>query len=155
WLIRGEGKPSTSEGAPWPVKTYRGWTHTSDSSMSAGRNMISRAAPLRSTCPMRTTVWLRPLILLALCCCVLRGVAEAQVQPKRILILYEVGTAYPGVNQIEQGLRAAFDTSHDKLEIYREYMETVLFPDLTDQERFREFYIRKYRDRRPDVIITV
>jgi len=104
---------------------------------------------------MRTTVWLRPLILLALCCCVLRGVAEAQVQPKRILILYEVGTAYPGVNQIEQGLRAAFDTSHDKLEIYREYMETVLFPDLTDQERFREFYIRKYRDRRPDVIITV
>lgn len=83
------------------------------------------------------------------------NVAEAQVQAKRILILYEVGTAYPGVNQIEEGLRAAFDTSHDKLEIYREYLETVLFPDPTDQQRFREFYIRKYQDRRPDVIITV
>lgn len=85
----------------------------------------------------------------------LRGFAEVQVKPKRVLILYEVGTAYPGVNQTEEGLRAAFDTPHDKLEIYREYLETVLFPGQADQERLRQFYIRKYRDRPPDVIITV
>ena len=108
-----------------------------------------------STCPITKHICLHAFILFALCCCILRGVAETEVQPKRILILYEVGTAYPGVNLIDQGLRAAFDASHDNLEIYREYMETVLFPDPGDQERFREFYIRKYKDRRPDVIITV
>src|SRR5579864_398634 len=34
-------------------------------------------------------------------------------------------------------------------------METILFPDRTDQSLIRDFYIKKYRDRRPDVIITV
>ncbi len=34
-------------------------------------------------------------------------------------------------------------------------METALFPDDADQKLFRDFYIRKYRDHRPDVIITV
>jgi len=83
------------------------------------------------------------------------GQAQIQIKSQRILILNEVGTAYPGIGVIDQGLRSAFDASHEKLEIYREYMETVLFPDPADQQRFREFYIRKYRDRRPDVIITV
>lgn len=116
---------------------------------------MHRAAPMWSECPVTTRVWLSPVVALALFCCLLLDVGEAQVQPKRILIFYEVGIAYPGVNQTEQGLVAAFDASHDKLEIYREYLETVLFPDFRDQERFREFYIRKYKDRRPDVIITV
>ena len=93
--------------------------------------------------------------LLVSLCLTLGTFGEAQVQPERLLILYEVGTAHPGVNQIEQGLRSAFETSHDRLEIYREYMETTLFPDPVDQERFRKFYLAKYKDRRPDVIITV
>lgn len=94
-------------------------------------------------------------LMLALLCLMLGSGGEGEVQPRRILVLYEAGTAYPGIKLVEQGLRAALDTSHDKLEVYREYMETILFPDPADQERFREFYIRKYKDRRPDVIITV
>ena len=34
-------------------------------------------------------------------------------------------------------------------------METTLFPDAADQRRFRDFYIRKYQNRQPDIIITV
>src|SRR5262252_3018777 len=108
-----------------------------------------------STRSITTRVWLYPFVLLALCGCMLRSLADAQAQPKRILILYEVGTAHPGVNLIEQGLRTALETPHDKLEIYRDYMETILFPDPGDQERFRKFYLAKYKDRRPDVLITV
>ncbi|MCI0348079.1 MAG: hypothetical protein L0Z53_01530, partial [Acidobacteriales bacterium] len=74
---------------------------------------------------------------------------------RRILILNEVGTSYPVINLVDQGIRAAFDGSPYRIEFYREYFDTILFPDPADQQRFREFYVRKYRDRRPDVIITV
>ena len=74
---------------------------------------------------------------------------------RRVLILYEAGTAYPGVNLVDQGIRAALDTSPYRLEVYREYLDSILFPDPADQQRFREFYIRKYQNRRPDVIITM
>jgi PAS domain S-box-containing protein len=91
----------------------------------------------------------------ALLCLTLGNTGQAQTKRQRILILNETGLSYPGIGLIDQGLRSAFDASHEKLEIYREYMETALFPDPADQKRFREFYVRKYRDRRPDVIITV
>jgi PAS domain S-box-containing protein len=74
---------------------------------------------------------------------------------RRVLIIYEAGTAYPGVNLVDQGIRAALDASPYTLEVYREYMDSILFPDPADQQRFREFYIRKYQNRRPDVIITM
>ena len=34
-------------------------------------------------------------------------------------------------------------------------MDTTLFPDPAVQQEFRDFYIRKYQNRKPDVIITV
>jgi hypothetical protein len=69
--------------------------------------------------------------------------------------LYEAGTTYPGINLIDQGIRDVIDTSPDKIETYREYMDVILFPDAADQQQFRDFYIRKYQNRRPDVIITI
>jgi PAS domain S-box-containing protein len=74
---------------------------------------------------------------------------------RRILILNEVGTSYPLINLVDEGIRAGLADAPYKIEFYREYMETVLFPDPADQQRFRDFYIRKYQDRKPDVIITV
>ena len=34
-------------------------------------------------------------------------------------------------------------------------MDTLLFPDPAEQQEFRDFYLRKYQNRKPDVIITV
>jgi hypothetical protein len=34
-------------------------------------------------------------------------------------------------------------------------MDTGLFPDLADQQEFRDFYLRKYQNRKPHLIITV
>ncbi len=89
-----------------------------------------------------------------------RSLGATELKPiRRVLILYEVGTAYPGINLVDQGIRAALDTSPDTspytLEVYPEYLDSILFPDPADQKRFRDFYIHKYQNRTPDVIITV
>lgn len=86
----------------------------------------------------------------------LQHVADAQSKPiRRVLILNEVGPSFPIINAIDQGIRTALDSSPYKLDFYYEYLETTLFPDAADQREFREFYVRKYHHRMPDVIVTV
>ena len=76
-------------------------------------------------------------------------------QVRRVLIFYEAGAYKPLPNLVDQGLRVAFDNSPYQIEFYREFMETAQFPDPADQKQFRHFYLRKYHNRRPDVIIAV
>ncbi len=96
------------------------------------------------------------VIVSVLFCFLPCSAGEAPSKPvRRVLIFNEVGTAYPGINLMDQGIRSALRTSSYKLEVYREYMDTLLFPDPADQQRFRDFYIRKYQNRKPDLIITV
>lgn len=42
-----------------------------------------------------------------------------------------------------------------RVEFYREYMETFVFPDPAENEQIRNAFLRKYQYHRPDVIITV
>jgi PAS domain S-box-containing protein len=85
----------------------------------------------------------------------LRG-TSGQTEPiRRVLILNEVGVSYPLINLVDEGIRTALHNSGYRIEFYREYLDTVLFPDAADQQRFRDFYILKYQNRKPDVIITV
>jgi signal transduction histidine kinase/ABC-type uncharacterized transport system substrate-binding protein len=81
--------------------------------------------------------------------------AEPPKEIRRILILNEVGASYPGIRIINDEIRAALNDSPYRLEFYSEYMDTGLFPDPSDQQEFRDFYLRKYRNRKPDVIITI
>ena len=74
---------------------------------------------------------------------------------RRILILNEVGTSYPAINIINEGIQTALHDSPYQLEFYSEYLDSVLFPDPAAQKEFRAFYLRKYRNRKPDVVITV
>ena len=80
--------------------------------------------------------------------------ASPPKEVRRILILNEVGSSYPATKLIDEGIQAALQNSPYQLEFYSEYMDTVLFPDPAAQQEFRDFYIRKYQNRRPDVIIT-
>src|ERR1700751_2771614 len=100
----------------------------------------------------------RGLVLFLLLICVARHsrTVQAQAGPlRRMLIVNEVGPSYPLINLVDQGIRAALANSPYKVEVYREYMETVLFPDPADYLLFRDFYIRKYEKHKPDLIITV
>lgn len=96
------------------------------------------------------------VLALFVLCFLFQLVSDAEIKPvRRILILNEVGPWFPIINLIDQGIRSGLDNAPYKLEFYHEYLETLLFPDAADQNLFREFYIRKYENRRPDLIITV
>jgi PAS domain S-box-containing protein len=97
-----------------------------------------------------------PITALLLTLLTLQIAGSAQMRPtRRILILNEVGTSYPLINLIDEGIRTSLADSPYRIEFYREYMDTVLFPDPDDQRAIKDFYIRKYRNHRPDVIITL
>ena len=94
--------------------------------------------------------------------CVLLGclsspvISGAQVKPvKRVLIFYELGLSSPTVGLVDQELHDALANTPYEIELYHEYFETILFPDPVMQQEFRDWYIRKYRDRRPDLIIAI
>jgi PAS domain S-box-containing protein len=96
------------------------------------------------------------VFVLVLSLLVVQGVAAAQVQAtRRILILNEGNPSYPAMRIINQGIQTALSNSPYRLELYSESLDAGLFPDPTVQQEFRDFYIRKYQNRQPDVIITV
>ncbi len=74
---------------------------------------------------------------------------------RRILILNEVNPSYPAIPIINQGIQSSLSNSPYRLEFYSEFLDTGLFPDPAVQKGVRNFYIRKYQNRQPDVIITV
>jgi len=122
-----------------------------------GRFRIERAARrLRGERTLRQNkVWLHAVAVLILQCA-FSGLAGAQAKPvKRVLVLNEVGTGYPLTKLVDEGVRAGLDNAAYRIEFYREYMDTVLFPDPAVQQEIRDFYVRKYQNRRPDVILTV
>jgi signal transduction histidine kinase len=61
----------------------------------------------------------------------------------------------PGISILDQEIAAGLATSPYQIELYSENLEVTLFPDKPSQDRFREWDIRKYADRKPDLIITV
>ena len=83
-------------------------------------------------------------------------IAAAQTtEVRRILILNEVNSSYPGNRIVNDGIQAALKDSPDRLQLYSEHLDTSLFPDPAVQQEFRAFIIRKYQNRKPDVIITM
>jgi PAS domain S-box-containing protein len=94
--------------------------------------------------------------VLVLSLLVIQGFAAAQVPPvRRVLILNEVNPFYPAITIINQGIQTALSNSRYHLEFYSESLDIGLFPDPAVQQEFRDFYIRKYQNRQPDVIITI
>jgi PAS domain S-box-containing protein len=82
--------------------------------------------------------------------------AAAQVKPFRhILIFHEVGAYAPLADYVDRGIRTSLDSSPYRIEFYREFMQTGLFPDSAEQQRIHDFYVKKYQNHRPDLIITV
>lgn len=83
------------------------------------------------------------------------SLAAQDRQVRHVLIFYEAGAYKPLPNLVDEGIRSALNNSPYRIEFHREFMETATFPDSADQQRFRNFYIRKYQDHRPDVIVAV
>jgi signal transduction histidine kinase/ABC-type uncharacterized transport system substrate-binding protein len=75
---------------------------------------------------------------------------------RRVLIFNDFGSiSSPGVAALDQAIAAGLESSRYQIELYNENLEATLFSDEASQRRFREWFIQKYADRKPDVIITV
>ncbi len=75
---------------------------------------------------------------------------------RRVLIFNDFSSiSSPGIAALDREIVAGLAISPYQVELYNENLEASLFPDNASQHRFREWYIRKYADRQPDLIITV
>ncbi len=82
--------------------------------------------------------------------------AQTPKEIRRVLIFNDFDSiASPGVARIDRGVAEGLEDSRYQIELYSESLEATLFPDEATQQRFRDWYIQKYSDRRPDVIVTV
>ena len=95
------------------------------------------------------------LIVLAFCLLPQSGSGTEFKEVRRVAVFYELGLSSPAVARVDRGMRATLENSDYQIELYSEFMETTLFDDPADQQRFREAYIRKYQNRRPDLIIAL
>ena len=74
--------------------------------------------------------WQITAIVLIFCSCLAPCRIGAQVKPtKRVLIVYELGVSSPSIAVLDQQIRAVLEDSSFQIELYREYLETTLFPD--------------------------
>lgn len=97
----------------------------------------------------------RALLLFLALACFSPTFARSQVKEvRRVLIFYELGLSSPGVERVDDGIRAALENSPYQIELYREYLETTLFPAPATQLEFREWYAHKYKDLKPDLLIA-
>ena len=78
-----------------------------------------------------------PLAVLAAIALSHSTAAAPTKEVRRILILNEVGTSYPAINIINEGIQTALHDSPYHLEFYSEYLDTILFPDPATQQEFR------------------
>jgi hypothetical protein len=91
--------------------------------------------------------------ILIVACVLLPTIAAAQVKNvRRVLVIYELGLSSPTISLADREIRNGLEASPYQVELYAEYLEVGLFPDEASQRTFREHYIRKYQDRKPDVI---
>lgn len=75
---------------------------------------------------------------------------------RRVLVFNDLGSiSSPGFAAIDQAIFAGLQKSPYQIEFYNENLETTLFSDPDSQRGFKEWYVQKYRDRKPDVIIAV
>src|SRR6266403_2151917 len=100
--------------------------------------------------------WFRPTAFLFACLVLSQGGWAARAEEsRRVLVLYEQGRSAAAVALVDREIRGVLEkqtTYH--IDLYVVYMETNLFVDPGSQQRIREWYLQKYRDHQPDVIIA-
>ena len=80
----------------------------------------------------------------------------AQVkQTRRVLVINALGPLSPAYARMDEEIRTDLDKSPYQVELYHEYLETVLFSGDSTQKVVGDSIIQKYRNQKIDLIITV
>ena len=102
--------------------------------------------------------WHLPNFLLLLAFSVVfRPIAVAEVPEVRRVVIFDDfdEIASPGIALLDRGIFAALSHSRYQIEWYSESLQANLFADEASQRRILDGYIRKYEDRKPDLINAV
>jgi signal transduction histidine kinase/ABC-type uncharacterized transport system substrate-binding protein len=80
-----------------------------------------------------------------------------QIKPtKRVLVFNEYGLSSPGVALILSEIHSSlYQQSDYKVDLFDESLETSLFPEESSQQEIRAWYIHKYRDKKPDIMVAL
>lgn len=80
----------------------------------------------------------------------------AQVDPKRVLLLYDEDARLPGLSIIDRSLRSRFSAElGSNIEFFTESLNVSQFNSARDEQVLSEYYSEKYRDKKPDLIMAV
>jgi PAS domain S-box-containing protein len=94
-------------------------------------------------------------VFLVVFCLLWQSSAAAPIKEvRRVLVFYEWSLSGPGIARVDRAIRDSLSDSPYQIELYSENLETILFPNEASQRELREWYIHKYRDHKPDVIIA-
>ena len=68
--------------------------------------------------------------------------------PRRVLVLYDQGRSTTAIALADSKIREVLQKQTSfPIDLYVEYMESNLFVDPASQQKIREWYVEKYRDR--------
>ena len=95
------------------------------------------------------------LFALAFCSLMTSTVGAQETEIKRVLVFSDGGLSAPAMTLAVQNIHAVLEAGRPyHIEYYEENLAFALFPDDASQTSFRDFYVRKYKNRKPDVIIA-
>ena len=84
------------------------------------------------------------------------GTAVGQESHKRVLLLFDEDTALPGLASLDQSLRSTFSAGlNADIEFLTESMNLSKFNREHYEDVLSSYYLKKYRDRKPDLIVAV
>ena len=90
---------------------------------------------------------------------ILTGTSAAGQAPapgQRVLVLYSDERLLPANIIMDEAIRAAFAVgTKNRVEFYSEFLDVARFPGEEQQQRQRDFFRDKYRERPPDLVIAV
>jgi ABC-type uncharacterized transport system substrate-binding protein len=96
------------------------------------------------------------VFLITLCCFLVASTARAQLrQTRRVLILNDlVIVASPGFAEVDQAVLSGLQKFPYQIELYHESLQLISFPSEVSRRRFREEFLLKYSERKPDLIVA-
>jgi len=101
--------------------------------------------------------WLLLLVPMILLCSppAISGAGAQLRQARRVLLINDLGiVSSPGFAEIDQAIFSALQNSPYQIEFYHESLQLTFFPDEASKRAFRESLMRKYSERKPDLIVA-
>jgi len=82
--------------------------------------------------------------------------SAAATDPARILVIYPETVQLPGIVDLDRGFRAGLAAGMPvPPRVYDEYLDSRRFPGIANDEELRRWFAHKYRNDRPDLIVSV